>query len=67
MLHGLGELFYLKVGYLTTLSLSRLYSVDDMMIDKYGTVGIMRIGWENRITFRRPVPEPHFHHKSHMT
>jgi hypothetical protein len=54
--HGLGELFHLNlsflVGYLTTPSLSRLYNVDDMMIDEYGTAGKMGIDGRNRITCR---------------
>jgi hypothetical protein len=31
------------VGYLTTLPVSRLYTVDNRMINEYGAVGGMRI------------------------
>jgi hypothetical protein len=34
--------FYFSISYLTTLSLSSLYSVDDRMINDYGAVGGMR-------------------------
>jgi hypothetical protein len=47
-----------KVYYLATLSLSRLYSVDDGMINKYGEVGGTRTGRENRSTRRTPAPVP---------
>jgi hypothetical protein len=34
---------FFEVSYLTTLSVSRLYSVDNRMINECGTVGGMRI------------------------
>jgi hypothetical protein len=46
------------VGYLTTLSVSGLYSVDDMMIAEQEAVGGMRIGRGNRSTGRKATPLP---------
>jgi hypothetical protein len=39
--------FGVYVCYITTLSGSRLYTVDDRMINEYGAVGGMRIGGGN--------------------
>jgi hypothetical protein len=36
------------VGYLTTLSIPGLYSVDDKIINEYGAVGGMEIGKGNQ-------------------
>jgi hypothetical protein len=47
-------------GYLTTLSESRLYSVDDTMINECGAVGGMRTGRGNRRILRKSAPVP-FH------
>jgi hypothetical protein len=47
--------FIYLIGYLTTLSESRLYA----MINECGTVGGMRIGWENRNAGRKPALMPH--------
>jgi hypothetical protein len=44
------------VGYLTTLSVSIPYSVDDIMINECGAVGGMRIGRETRSTLQRIPP-----------
>jgi hypothetical protein len=46
------------VCYLTTLSVSRLYSVDDGMIDEHGAAGGMRTGKGNWSTWRKSVPVP---------
>jgi hypothetical protein len=37
-----------EVCYLTTVTVSGLYGIDDKMINEYGIVGGMRIGRENR-------------------
>jgi hypothetical protein len=42
-----------KVGCLTTLSMSRMSSVDDRIINECGAVGGMRIGKRNRSSRRR--------------
>jgi hypothetical protein len=42
--------------YLTTLSVSGLYSIGDRLINEYGTVGGMRIGRGNWSTWRKPAP-----------
>jgi hypothetical protein len=44
--------------YLTALSVSRLYSVDGMMINEYGAIGGMRIGRGIRSTRIKPAPVP---------
>jgi hypothetical protein len=44
--------------YLMLLSVSRLYSIDDKVINKYGAVGGMRVDrWKQSIQ-RKPVPVP---------
>jgi hypothetical protein len=48
-----GSVFF-QAGYLTTLSLSILYSVDDRMINESGAVGGMEIGRETEELERRP-------------
>jgi hypothetical protein len=58
------KLFF-KVCYLTTLSVAKLYSVDDRIINECGAVGGMRIGRGNGST-RRKLSQCHFlHHISH--
>jgi hypothetical protein len=42
--------------YLTTLSASRLSSIDDRVINEYGEDGGMRIGRDYRSTRKIPVP-----------
>jgi hypothetical protein len=46
--------FYAKC--LTTLSVQRIHSVDDRMINEYGAVCGMRIGRGNRKTLMKPAP-----------
>jgi hypothetical protein len=43
---------------LTMLSVMRLFSVDDRMINGYGTAGGMRIGREDQSTQRKPTSVP---------
>jgi hypothetical protein len=45
------------IAYLTMLSISRLCSFDDGMINECGAVGRLRIGRGNR-TWRKPAPAP---------
>jgi hypothetical protein len=40
------------------LSVSKLHSADDSMINEYGAGGGMRIGRGNRCTRRKPAPVP---------
>jgi hypothetical protein len=35
------------------LSILRLYSIDDRLINKYGTIGGMRTGMENQRTWKK--------------
>jgi hypothetical protein len=49
---------FFLVGYLTTLSILRLYSIDDRMINKCGAVGGMGVGRGNQSTWRIPTPIP---------
>jgi hypothetical protein len=42
----------------TMLSVSRLYSIDDRMIDEHEAVCGMKIGRGNRCTRRKPAPVP---------
>jgi hypothetical protein len=55
-----------QVGYLTTLSVPRLYRVDDRLINECEAFFGMRIGRGNRSTLNKPaqVPlcPPHFPH-----
>jgi hypothetical protein len=44
------------VCYLTTLAISKLCSVGDRFVSKYGAVGGMRIGRGSRITPGNPTP-----------
>jgi hypothetical protein len=60
------EFLIFFVGYLTTLSASRLHSDGDKTINEYGAVDGMRIGRGNRSTPRKPAllsfypqPVPH--------
>jgi hypothetical protein len=46
------------VGYLTMLSVLRLYSFDDRMSNECGAVGGIRIGRGNRNTGRKPAALP---------
>jgi hypothetical protein len=46
------------VAYLTTLSVLRLYSVDDRMVNEYGAVGGLKVGRGNRITRRKAALLP---------
>jgi hypothetical protein len=48
------------ICYLMTMSVTRLYSGDDRMINEYGAVGgmTMRITRGNRSSRRKPVPVP---------
>jgi hypothetical protein len=61
-----GEVVFLYVGFLTTLSVWRLYNLTDRMIIGCGVVGGMRTDWGNRNTRRNPVPMPLSLLKSHM-
>jgi hypothetical protein len=55
---GGGHLLLVIVCYLTMLSFSRLYSVDDRMFNECGVVGGMGVGRGDRTTRRKPVPLP---------
>lgn len=46
---------YSLVSYLTLLSLTRLYSVNDMVINEYGAVSVTETGRSNGSTQRKPV------------
>jgi hypothetical protein len=59
------KVLFFSVGYLTTLSVSRLYIVDDRPINECETVGGMRTGMINRSTRRKPGTVPLCDHKSH--
>jgi hypothetical protein len=48
----------LSFCYVMTLSVSRLYSISDRMINEYGVVGWMRIGRGDWSTRRKPAPVP---------
>jgi hypothetical protein len=50
------RLLLFLVRYLTTLSVSRLHSIADRMINEYGGAGGMRIGMRNESTRRKPAP-----------
>jgi hypothetical protein len=54
------SLYFLSVGYLTTLSVSRLYKSDDRMTDECAAVGGMRTDSENQSTGRKSAPTPLF-------
>jgi hypothetical protein len=54
------------VGYLTTLSVLTLCSVDGGMMNECGAVGGMRIDRGNRCTWIKPSPMP-LYHKFNMT
>jgi hypothetical protein len=41
------------------MTVSRLYNLDDRMINEYGAVDGMRIGRGNRSTRRKLAPVPH--------
>jgi hypothetical protein len=57
-----------QVVLLPLLSVLRLYSIDDRMINDYGTVGGRRIGKEKQSVFGENLSQCYFvHHKSHMT
>jgi hypothetical protein len=47
------------VGYLTTISVSRLYGVDYRMVIEYGTVGGIRLDKGKGITWWGHPPVPH--------
>jgi hypothetical protein len=44
--------------YFTMLSVSKLYSVDDVVIDEYGAAGGVKIGRGNRSSRRKPASVP---------
>jgi hypothetical protein len=48
----------LFLSLLTTLSVSRPFSVYDRMVDEYGAVAGMTIGRRNRTTRRKSAPVP---------
>jgi hypothetical protein len=48
----------MKFGYLTTLPVSRLYRLDDRLINEYGAVGGMTVGKGNWSTRRILDPVP---------
>jgi hypothetical protein len=48
---------------ISLLSVSRLCSVDDMIINEYGAVGGMIIGKRKRSTRIKPAAVPLVHHK----
>jgi hypothetical protein len=55
----MGHLFsFLSFCYLAALSVLRLYSIGDRMINEYGAVGGMRIGRGNWSTSWDPAPVP---------
>jgi hypothetical protein len=62
--HGVSFSLFL---YLTTLSVSWLYSVGDRIINQYGAVGGMIIGRGNRVLGESPPAVTFVHHKSHIT
>jgi hypothetical protein len=47
-----------QVCYLMTLLVSRLYTANDRMINRYGGVEGMRSGRGNQSTRRKPAPVP---------
>jgi hypothetical protein len=49
---------FFKVGYLTTLSVSRLYSFNDRMNNEYRTVGGMKDDRGNQLSGRKHVLLP---------
>jgi hypothetical protein len=49
-------IIFLLVGCLTTMSVSRLCSVDARVINDYVAVGGVRIGRGNRNIWRKPAP-----------
>jgi hypothetical protein len=56
----------LLVSYLTTLSVSRLYNVDNRITNEYGALGGIRIDRETDV-LRANLLQCHFvHHKSNM-
>jgi hypothetical protein len=53
-----GVMHVFLVRYLTTLSVSKLYSVDDRMINEYEADGWMKTGRGNQSNRRKPAPVP---------
>jgi hypothetical protein len=51
----------------TAATIGLLYQPQMMDDGGCGAIGGMKIGRGNRITWRKPVPVPLCHHKSHMT
>jgi hypothetical protein len=58
MLKLISKKYCIFLSYLTRLSVSSLYSVDDRMINEYRAVSGMRIGRGGRSTWRKPSPLP---------
>jgi hypothetical protein len=56
-----------EITYLTTLSVSRLYSTSHNMINEYVAVSGMRICSGTRSTKRHLVTAPFSQQESHMT
>jgi hypothetical protein len=56
-----------SVGYLTTLSVSRLYSVDDRMLNERELVAGMITGRGNKVLGENSTKFINFHQISHMT
>jgi hypothetical protein len=50
------SMVYSLISCLTALSLTRLHSVNDTMINEYGAVGELETGRDNRSTQRKPAP-----------
>jgi hypothetical protein len=55
------------VGYLTTMWVSRLYILDDRLINEYGAIGGMGIGGQREVLGEKPLQCHFFHHKSYVT
>jgi hypothetical protein len=58
---------FFQVCSLTMLSVSRLHSIDDKIINVYGGICGMRLGRRNEILVENQPQCYFFHHNSHMT